>query len=182
MGRNICRKLLKATEQALARKGARGWGSKGSELSSYNLRGSKEVLKQQTWGTTKVWWAPILSRGKLHVVTFEDDFPGEEPAGAKELVQKLLVAGFSSSPSKPSWVFVDRGRATPAMARSPQLSRQLSQNVTSRLSGVTMRVSNRGTCRKSCSTRPLFHGCGTVSPRQYRPKLGKKPLWRSLLG
>ena len=114
----MCNSILprteqKATEQALARKGARGWGSKGSELSSFNLRGSKEVLKQQTWGTTKVWWAPILSRGKLHVVTFEDNFPGEEPAGAKELVQKLLIAvnvRFSRSPSKPSWVFVDRGR------------------------------------------------------------------------
>ena len=76
---DLCNSILprteqKATEQALARKGARGWGSKGSELSSFNLHGSKEVLKQQTWGTTKVWWAPILSRGKLHVVTFKDNF------------------------------------------------------------------------------------------------------------
>ena len=90
-----------------------GVQSKGSELSSFNLRGSKEVLKQQTRGTTKVWCVPILFRGKLHVVTSEDDFPGEEPAGAKELVQKLLIAvnvRFSRSPSKPSLVFVDRGR------------------------------------------------------------------------
>ena len=64
-------------------------------------------------GTIRVWWAPVLSRGKLHVVTFEDDFPGEEPAGAKVLVKKLLVAvslRFCKSPSKPTWVFVDRGK------------------------------------------------------------------------
>ena len=82
----------KATEQALARKGAKGWASDGSELASYNLRGKKEVLKQCGWGTQRVWWAPILTRGKLHVVTFDESFPGEEPQGVAKLVPKLLAA------------------------------------------------------------------------------------------
>ena len=115
---DLCNSVLptseqKATEQALARKGAKGWCSKGSELASNNLRGRKEVLKQSSWNTQKVWWAPILTRGKLHVVTFDDTFPGEEPAAATVLVPQLLVAvnkRFPNAGRKPSWVFVDRGK------------------------------------------------------------------------
>ena len=102
-----------ATEQALARKGKKGWSSPGSELASYNLRGRKELLKQKSWNTRRIWWAPILTRGKLHVVTFDEDFPGEEPAGARVLVSKLLAAvnvRFPQATRKPSWVFVDRGK------------------------------------------------------------------------
>ena len=102
-----------ATEQALARKGKKGWSSPGSELASYNLRGRKELLRQKSWNTRRIWWAPILTRGKLHVVTFDEDFPGEEPAGARVLVSKLLAAvnvRFPQATRKPSWVFVDRGK------------------------------------------------------------------------
>ena len=115
---DLCNSIIprteqKATEQALARKGGKGWMSAGSELASFNLRGRKEVLKQRSWGTERVWWAPILSRGKLHVVTFDENFPGEEPAGARVLVDKLLTAvniRFPNDATKPSWVFVDRGK------------------------------------------------------------------------
>ena len=54
-----------------------------------------------------------MTRGKLHVVTFDDTFPGEEPAAASVLVPQLLVAvnkRFPSADRKPSWVFVDRGK------------------------------------------------------------------------
>ena len=55
---DICNSILpttsqKATEQALARKGAKGWVSKGSELASVNLRGRKEAIKQNSWNTQK---------------------------------------------------------------------------------------------------------------------------------
>ena len=104
---------LVASEQALARKGRKGWSSPGSELASYNLRGRREVLKQKSFGTQRVWWAPILTRGKLHVVSFPSSFPGEQPAGAQALVEKLLAAvnvRFPNAATKPSWVFVDRGK------------------------------------------------------------------------
>ena len=52
----------------------------------------QEVLKQQGWGTQRVWWAPILTRGKLHVVVFDENFPGEEPQGVAKLLPKLLAA------------------------------------------------------------------------------------------
>jgi len=115
---DLCKSILPATEaaadqQALARKGSKGWVSSGSERASYNLRGKQEVLKQKSWNTRKVWWAPILTRGKLHVVVFDGTFPGEEPAGATVLVQKLLVAvnvRFPNADRKPKWVMVDRGR------------------------------------------------------------------------
>jgi hypothetical protein len=115
---DLCNSILptteqKATEQALARKGSKGWCSAGSELASYNLKGRKEVIKQKSWNTQRVWWAPILTRGKLHVVTFDDTFPGEEPAGVSVLIPKLLAAvnvRFPNATTKPSCVFVDRGK------------------------------------------------------------------------
>ena len=92
----------------------KGWASQGSELACVNLRGRKEVLKQKSWNTRKVWWAPILTRGKLHVMLFDEEFPGEPPAGAGALAQKLLAAinvRFPNATAKPSCVFVDRGKA-----------------------------------------------------------------------
>ena len=100
-----CQRRRGSHEQALARKGRKGWASQGSELASVNLRGRKEVLKQESWNTRKVWWAPILTRGKLHVVLFDEEFPGETPAGAG-----ALDVRFPNAATKPSCVFVDRGK------------------------------------------------------------------------
>ena len=102
-----------ATAQALARKGKRGWGSKKSKEFSRNLRGRQEVLKQKGWGTERVWWVPILAKGKLHVEVLGVDFPGEEPAGASmfvDAVQRGLAVRFQAGTPKPSLLFVDRGR------------------------------------------------------------------------
>ena len=103
----------KANEMALARKGKKGWMSKGSELSNVNLPGKPEVLKQQSWNTIRIWWFPMLSKGKLHVDLFDSDFPGELAAGAERLVEKVRAAvnvRFQTARSKPDIVFTDRGR------------------------------------------------------------------------
>ena len=103
----------KASEQALARKGKKGWVSPGNELASANLRGSKESEKQASWGTIKIWWAPILARGKLHVEVFDTDYPGETQAGAKILVGKVRAAinkKFQGAASKPDTLWTDRGK------------------------------------------------------------------------
>ena len=71
------------------------------------------MLKQKSWNTRRIWWAPILTRGKLHVMTFDEDFPGEEPAAARVLVSKLFASvnvRFPQATRKPCWVFVDRGK------------------------------------------------------------------------
>ena len=103
----------KADEMALARKGKKGWISKGSEHCSRNLGGKQEVLKQQSWNTMRLWWFPMLCRGKLHVDIFDADFPGETAAGAERLVEKVRAAvniRFQTANSKPDVVFTDRGR------------------------------------------------------------------------
>jgi len=59
----------------------------------------------------KVWWAPFLCRGKLHVEVFDSEFPGEVPEGAAQLVEKVRAAvniRFQQAASKPDLIFVDR--------------------------------------------------------------------------
>ena len=113
---DICHSILprtekKATEQALARKGGMGWQSDGSQQFSSNLRGRKEVLKQNAWDTERVWWFPALIRGKLHLDLLPAAFPGETPEGAATLVAALRAAvNVRVRGSKPKALFVDRGR------------------------------------------------------------------------
>ena len=115
---DLCNSIIpltekKANEMTLARKAKRGWTSPGSELSSENSKGHAEVLKQSSWDTMKIWWFPMLARGKLHVDVFDEHFPGEKPQGAAELVAKVrsaLNVRFQGSASHPSTVFSDRGR------------------------------------------------------------------------
>ena len=83
---DLCNSILprsekKASEQALARKGKKGWLSDDCKIFSQNLRGKQEALKQKSWDTIRVWWAPILAQGKLHIEVLDQDFPGEVPAG-----------------------------------------------------------------------------------------------------
>jgi hypothetical protein len=114
---DLCNSILprtesKADDQARARKGHRGWMSRGSQQYSPNLRGSIASVKQNSWDTVRVWWAPVLSRGKLHVELLPEDFPGETPDGAAELVvkvRKALNMRFQQGP-QPRVLFTDRGK------------------------------------------------------------------------
>ena len=59
-----------------------------------------------------MWWAPVLARGRLHIVLLGENFPGEKPAGAAILVAKVRAAlnvRFQGSDA-PSILFVDKGR------------------------------------------------------------------------
>ena len=69
-------------------------------------------IKQRSWGTHRVYYAPVLARGKLHTVLLGDDFPGEKPEGAAKLVAKVrasLNIRFQSD-DQPDIVFTDRGQ------------------------------------------------------------------------
>ena len=102
-----------ANEMALARKGKKGWQSPGSELSSQNLPGKPSSLHQNSWDTMRIWWFPMLCRGKLHVDCFDSSSPGETPQGAVYLVDKVRSAvnvRFQNAASKPDTLFTDRGR------------------------------------------------------------------------
>ena len=102
----------KAAEQALARKGKRGWVSDDAKGSSENLRGNEGVLKQNSFDAERMYWAPVLTRGKLHVLELPDGFPGETPDGAATLVARVpgaLALRFPNG-AKPKVVMCDRGR------------------------------------------------------------------------
>ena len=68
-------------------------------------------MKQNSWGVEKIWWVPILTRGKLHVDLLPSTFPGEKPEGVHEVVGKIpgaLNARFPNA-QKPRVVMTDRG-------------------------------------------------------------------------
>ena len=98
-------------EMKLARKGKKGWGSQATKKDSKNLKGNTSSLKQKSHDSIKIWWAPILARGKLHVEVFGEGFPGEKEEGAAVLVSKLRSAINIRFPGddQPDIVFVDRG-------------------------------------------------------------------------
>ena len=116
---DICNSVLprteaKAEEQALARKGGKGWGSEGTQLSSDCLRGGKESLKLKSTDTERIWWAPVLACGKLHVEVLPEDFSGENASGAEVLVQKVRAAinirFQGGGQAAPKVVWTDRGK------------------------------------------------------------------------
>ena len=114
---DLCNKILprsaqKANKMVLARKAGKGWMSNGAKAYSRNLRADSAVLKQNSWDTVRVWWAPILMRGKLHVEVLGTEFPGESSEGAAILVAKVRSAiniRFHGD-DKPDIVCTDRGR------------------------------------------------------------------------
>ena len=74
-------------------------------------KGDNTTLKQNSWDTVRVWWAPILSRGKLHIEILGPDFPGDTPEGASILVPKVRGSvNIRFHGDKPDVVFTDRGR------------------------------------------------------------------------
>lgn len=114
---DVCNDVLPLTEkkyalQTQARKGGSGWQSKGCETKSYNMRGRKEDLKLSGSECMRVFWMPILARGKLHVEVLGTSFPGDHPHGMSTFVQKLRAAiniRFQGDGPQPDVVFVDRG-------------------------------------------------------------------------
>jgi len=112
---DLCNSILPRTErvsgeQARARKGRKGWGSKSEQEFSLNLRGNQKVLKMKSTDTIRIWWVPVLSRGKLHIEPLPEDFPGETEEGAAIMVARVRAAlniRFPSGP--PKILFTDRG-------------------------------------------------------------------------
>ena len=88
--------------------------SPGSKEKSINLGGSVTADKQCGYGSTRVYFGVVLSRGVLGVAVFTDvaQFPGETPEGARLLVERLpglLDEMLGCSSKKPHTLFTDRG-------------------------------------------------------------------------
>lgn len=113
---DLCRSILPRTQRkvaalALARKGMKGWQSKGSRQKSTNKRMPPSSAKLASSDTCVVWFAPILTRGKLHIEPLSENFPGETGDGAAEMVARVRVAlniRFQGS-TPPAILFSDRG-------------------------------------------------------------------------
>ena len=78
---DICNTLLPRSEKrhqqmVLSRKAGKGWGSAKTKLKSKKMRGKPEDRKMKGYSAIRVYWAPILTRGKLHVEMLGEDFPG----------------------------------------------------------------------------------------------------------
>jgi hypothetical protein len=107
----VPRTRRKAQELALARKAGKGWMSKAFQESSENYKLPKVLLKLNSSDTVRIWWVPILSRGKLHIEPLPDNFPGETQAGAAIMVERVRAAlnvRFQGS-TPPTVLFTDRG-------------------------------------------------------------------------
>ena len=115
---DLCHSLLprteaKAKQQALARKGKKGWVSPDQAEYSRNLKGNEVALKQNSWGIEKIWWIPVMVRGKLHVELLPSTFPGEKPEAVDAAIGKIpgiLNVRFPNE-NKPRIVMSDRGPA-----------------------------------------------------------------------
>ena len=88
--------------------------SPGSKEKSINLGGSVTADKQCGYGSTRVYFGVVLSRGVLGVAVFTNvaQFPGETPEGARLLVERLpgvLDEMLGCSSKKPRTLFTDRG-------------------------------------------------------------------------
>lgn len=114
---DICNTILPRSEKkhqeiVLSNKGGKGWSSAKTKLKSKKLRGKPEARKQKSYGTIKVWWAPVLTRGKLHVEMLGEGFPGDVPEGVAAFVAKVRAAlniRFQGGDA-PKILFTDRGQ------------------------------------------------------------------------
>ncbi|CAK0890809.1 unnamed protein product [Prorocentrum cordatum] len=81
-----------AQDVALARRGKKGWMSKGSQAQSQHLRGPKRHLKLNSSDAARARRVPVFARGKLHIEPLPGDFLGETPLGAEIMVAKVRAA------------------------------------------------------------------------------------------
>ena len=101
----------KAAEQSRARKARKFWGSKCSQEFSANLRGPKRALKMKSSDTRRVWFVPVLTRGRFFLELLPMNFPGETEAGAALMVAKIRTILNIRFPgcNAPRILFTDRG-------------------------------------------------------------------------
>ncbi len=83
----------------------------GLRASQPTSAGPIKVMKMNSSDTVRVWWVPILSRGKLHVEPSPDNFPGETEKGAATIVARVRAALNVRFPggSQPKVLLTDRG-------------------------------------------------------------------------
>ena len=113
---DICASILPTTQRKskalkVARKARKGWMSKSKRRTRQNMRLAPGSAKTSSSDTVKVWFVPVLTRGKLHIEPLPANFPGETQEGAAEMVARVRTAlniRFQGS-TAPKILFSDRG-------------------------------------------------------------------------
>ena len=174
------RAAARAKAQAALAARRRKNAKRGCELHSSNLRGRKESKEQNSWDTLKVWWAPVLTRGKLHVEIMDPDFQGETQEGARSLVAKVRAAvnvQFQGGAQQLDTLWTDhvKGFYSPnngvmtmgykAAPREHHFKKALGENASVQL--------NLGICKNSCYMRLLSHGFEYAWLGQSRRRRGR---------
>ena len=112
---DVCSSVLpktvrKANAQALAQKAGAGWMSNDAKHEPVNLRGTKEDLVLAGKECTRVFWMPVLARGRLHLELLGSDFAGDHVRGMSTFVRKLKASlNTRFRRDQPATVFVDLG-------------------------------------------------------------------------
>ena len=88
---DLCSSILPRTQRKAialkaARKGNKAWMSKSKRHKSANRRVPANAAKINSSDTVRVWFVPVLTRGKLHIEPLSANFPCETPEGAAEMV------------------------------------------------------------------------------------------------
>ena len=112
---DICNSVLpltirKANAQALAQKGGSGWMSTDAKHEAANMRGNKRELVLAGKECVRIYWMPVLARGKLHIELLGSEFAGDHVDGMACFVQKLkasLNTRFRNDKSKTVLVGLD---------------------------------------------------------------------------
>ena len=94
-----------------ARKNQRRYISDNAKMYSANLKGPPAVLKQNSWGGTKMNWFMVLARGVMHVEVMPVDWKlnGDGLAEFVERLPRILKKMLGSDARLPRTVFTDRG-------------------------------------------------------------------------
>ena len=112
---DICNSVLpttlrKANAQALAQKGGSGWMSDDAKHEQKNMRGKKQELVLAGKECVRVYWMPVLARGKLHLELLGSEFAGDHVSGMSTFVHKLKASlNTRFRDDQPATVFVDLG-------------------------------------------------------------------------
>ena len=87
------------------------WMSKDSRVYSRNLRASPYGGKQNSWGSKRVWWFVIVTRGVVHFEIMPDTWQqtGEGMAELVARLPKILDRMLGPNVAKPRVIISDRG-------------------------------------------------------------------------
>ena len=125
-----------------------------------NMRGKKQELVLAGKECVRVFWMPVLARGKLHIELLGSGFAGDHVNGMLAFVQKLkasLNTRFRND--QPKTVFVDLGGGFYQGGKSHANSRRPYNCMGLKLFMATTQACNQDSREIYGCTKQQCHGC-----------------------